>query len=87
VVATFAPGDGPAGIAARTDGSMVVALREAGAIVLVGADGEETARVTGEDGVALDAPTGLAFQGTTLLATNQAPSDPAGWAVVAVGIA
>ena len=83
LVASFPRGEEPSGIATMGDGSIVAALRGANAVVLLGTDGKEVRRVTG---TALDAPTGIAFEGSTLLVTNQAPATRAGWAVLAVGV-
>ena len=87
LVAPFAGGELPAGLALTHDGSVAVALHGIDAVALLGGDGAEVRRITGTaGGVALDSPTNLAFSGLTLLATNQAPATPANWAVLAVGI-
>ena len=87
LVAPFAGGELPTGLALTHDGSIAVALAGIDAVALLGGDGSEVRRVTGTaTGVALDTPTNLAFSGLTLLATNQAPATPANWAVLAVGI-
>ena len=87
LVARFKPGESPAGLALLDDGSMVVTLRAANAIVLLDATGTEVRRVTGTAGAtAIDAPAGVAFHGSTLLVTNQSPTNKAGWAVLTVGI-
>jgi sugar lactone lactonase YvrE len=87
LVAPFAAGELPTGLALTHDGSMAVALAGIDAVALLGGNGAEVRRVTGTAaGLALDTPTNLAFSGLTLLATNQAPATPANWAVLAVGI-
>ena len=87
LVASFPAEQEPAGIATVSDGSLVVALRGAAAVVLLDPDGREVRRVSGTaGGVALDAPTEVAFLGPTLLATNQAPARTEAWAVLAIGI-
>ena len=86
LVARFLPNEGPAGLVALPDGSIVVALQEAGAVVLLDAEGAEVRRVEGTAGdTPIEGPTKLAFQGDTLLVTNAA-ADKANWAVLAVGI-
>ena len=82
LLARSAPNESPAGIALLDDGSMVVTLRDAAAVVLLDATGTEVRRVKGD---ALDAPLGVAFHGNTLLVTNRSKTK-ANWAVVAVGI-
>lgn len=86
LVARFLPNERPAGLTALRDGSIVVALQEAGAVVLLDAEGAEVRRVEGPAGnTPIEGPTGVAFQGDTLLVTNAA-ADKANWAVLAVGI-
>lgn len=86
LVARFLPNERPAGLAVLPDGSMVVALRDAGAVVLLDPEGAEVARVEGPAGdTPLEAPTGVALQGQTVLVTTQA-ADKANWAVLAVGV-
>ena len=86
LVARFLPNERPAGLAVLPDGSMVVALRDAGAVVLLDPEGAEVLRVEGPAGeTPLEAPTGIALQGETVLVTTQA-ADKANWAVLAVGV-
>lgn len=87
VLATFGPGVGPAGIVTLDDGSLVVTLRDANAIVRLSTDGAEQERVNATTGYGLDGPTGLHLWGATLLATNQAPAAPDRASVVVVGLA
>jgi sugar lactone lactonase YvrE len=87
LLTSFPRGDSPFGIATLSDGSFVVALRGANAVALIGRDGSEVRRVQGRaGGVAMDAPTGLAFHGNVLLVTNQAPATKANWSVLTAGV-
>jgi sugar lactone lactonase YvrE len=86
LVAHLAPGEGPQGIALLDDGSMVVTLHDAGAVVLLDKAGTEIRRVGGTTaGATMDAPFGVAFDHGTLLVTNQSKTKGSA-AVLAVGI-
>lgn len=88
LAAGFPSGDEPAGLVALLDGSTVVVLRGADAVVLLGPEAREERRVQGAAGgaVPLDAPTDVAWVGSTALVTNHAPDSPSRWAVLAVGL-
>lgn len=87
LVAAFGRGDAPTGVTAGPGGAIVVALHRANAIVVLDDAGGEVRRIAGPaGGVALDGPSHLSFQRSTLLVTNQSPSDPAQAAVVAAGV-
>ena len=87
LIAALHRGDEPAGVVPTRDGSTVVALAGANSVVLFGTDGSERRRLSaGTSDIPLDAPTGLALQGSTLLVTNRAPGTRAHWAVLAAGI-
>lgn len=81
LVASLGIGSGPSGVTTGRDGSIVVALREAGAVVLLTPSGEEVRRVTGSD-PALAGPTGVAFSGDVLLATDQDSDSNLGFVVI-----
>lgn len=87
LVAAFARGELPHGLALLSDDSLAVSLAGADAVVLLGAAGDPVRRISGSAGdVKLDTPANLTFAGATLLVTNLAPANKANWAVVAVGI-
>jgi sugar lactone lactonase YvrE len=87
-VAEIEPLSGPMGLAVTPGGGIVVALATADAVVLLGPDGAERARLTADQvaaaaGVPLDGPTGLALRGRSLVVTNQSPTanDASHWVV------
>lgn len=85
--ARFDPGQAPAGVALLDNGSVVVTLRDADAVALLGPTGAEERRVGGTVGdVVFDAPAGVAFHGRTLLVANRSPKIDDDRAVLAVGI-
>jgi hypothetical protein len=82
LVVAFSRSDEPAGVAVLPDGGLAVTLRAVSAVAVLDKAGAVRATVTG---AALGAPTSLALLGDVLLVTNQAPSTPGHWAVLAVG--
>lgn len=73
-------GERPAGIALGASGRVYVPLSAAGQILVLDREGEEVGRTPTEAGI--DTPMGIAFRGTDLLVTAQAPTDATAGQVV-----
>jgi outer membrane protein assembly factor BamB len=89
LVAKFANGEAPSGVALGPGGTIVVALRAANAIAVVAADGTMTRVVNPNNGpIPFDAPIGLALRDNAVLVTNQsAANDATHWSVLSVSVA
>jgi hypothetical protein len=70
----------PAGVALGVSGRVYLTLSAIGQVLVLGADGKEVGRTPSEP--TIDTPVGIAFRGTSLFVTAQAPSDATGGQVI-----
>lgn len=86
-IARFLPGESPISVSPAGDGRFAVALRDAGSVVLVAADGAEQRRIVGDGaGAQPTSPVAAMFHGAALLVANNDPENGRSHGILAVGI-